>query len=87
MGVLLRRRSSREVHHPGADDIAQPPAWLRHQTVEVSAWAMVSITWRKVRGSVSMPFDAHGQQRAEQSRLMELVEQGRRQPARVLDLV
>jgi hypothetical protein len=46
---------------------------------------MVSITWRKVRGPVSMRFDERGGSR--RSRLMELVEQGRRQPARVLDLV
>src|SRR4051812_3561651 len=35
--------------------MAQPPAWLRHQAVEASARAMVSITWKKVIGSVSMP--------------------------------
>src|SRR6185369_7273663 len=35
--------------------MAQPPAWLRHQAVEASARAMVSMTWKKVIGSVSMP--------------------------------
>src|SRR5216683_2377689 len=40
--------------------MAQPPAWLRHQAVEASARAIVSITWKKVRGSVSIPFDERG---------------------------
>ena len=38
----------------------QPPAWLRHQAVEASALAMVSMTWKKVTGSVSMPLDERG---------------------------
>src|SRR5258708_12721968 len=40
--------------------MAQPPAWLRHQAVEPSAHATASITWKKVRGSVSIPFDERG---------------------------
>src|SRR6202051_2009780 len=40
--------------------MAQPPAWLRHQAVDPSARAMVSMTWKKVRGSVSIPFDERG---------------------------
>src|SRR6476469_103491 len=35
--------------------MAQPPAWLRHQAVEASARAIVSITWKNVIGAVSMP--------------------------------
>src|SRR5258707_10646965 len=38
----------------------QPPAWLRHQAVLASARAMVSMTWKKVMGSVSIPFDERG---------------------------
>src|SRR5690242_20572897 len=43
--------------------MAQPPAWLRHQAVEASPRAMVSITWKKVMGSVSMPLDERGSRR------------------------
>ena len=43
--------------------MAQPPAWLRHQAVEASARAMVSMTWKKVTGSVSIPFDERGSSR------------------------
>ena len=43
--------------------MAQPPAWLRHQAVEASARAMVSITWKKVTGSVSIPSDERGSSR------------------------
>src|SRR5882757_7359138 len=43
--------------------MAQPPAWLRHQAVEASSWAMVSITWKKVTGSVSIPSDERGSSR------------------------
>src|ERR1700730_13874568 len=38
----------------------QPLAWLRHQAVLASARAMVSMTWKKVMGSVSIPFDERG---------------------------
>src|SRR5258708_6475879 len=38
----------------------QPPPWLTHHAVEASPRAMVSITWKKVMGSVSMPFDERG---------------------------
>ena len=48
-------------------DIAQPPAWLRHQAVEASACAIVSITWKKVTGSVSIPFDERGNKRRNSS--------------------
>ena len=40
--------------------MAQPPAWLRHHAVDASALAMVSITWKKVTGSVSIPSDDRG---------------------------
>src|SRR5476649_446072 len=43
--------------------MAQPPAWLRHHAVEPSARAMVSITWKKVTGSVSIPSDERGSNR------------------------
>src|SRR5476651_1068556 len=43
--------------------MAQPPAWLRHQAVEPSARATVSMTWKKVRGSVSIPFEERGSSR------------------------
>ncbi len=43
--------------------MAQPPAWLRHHAVEASARAMVSMTWKKVRGSVSIPFEERGSRR------------------------
>src|SRR5947209_6541403 len=43
--------------------MAQPPAWLRHQAVEASSRAMVSITWKKVTGSVSIPSDERGSSR------------------------
>jgi hypothetical protein len=43
--------------------MAQPPAWLRHQAVEASPRAIVSITWKKVTGSVSIPFDERGSSR------------------------
>src|SRR6195952_827631 len=43
--------------------MAQPPAWLRHQAVEASSWAMVSITWKKVTGSVSIPSEERGSSR------------------------
>src|ERR1700712_3962954 len=43
--------------------MAQPPAWLRHQAGEASSWAMVSITWKKVTGSVSIPSDERGSSR------------------------
>src|ERR1700748_3620326 len=38
----------------------QPLAWLRHQAVLASPRAMVSMTWKKVIGSVSIPFDERG---------------------------
>src|SRR5882757_9109118 len=41
----------------------QPLAWLRHQAVLASARAMVSMTWKKVMGSVSIPFDERGSSR------------------------
>src|SRR6266851_5415278 len=41
----------------------QPPAWLRHQAVLASARAMVSMTWKKVIGSVSIPFAERGSSR------------------------
>ena len=43
--------------------MAQPPAWLRHQAVEASALAMVSMTWKKVTGSVSIPLVERGSSR------------------------
>ena len=43
--------------------MAQPPAWLRHQAVEASALAMVSMTWKKVTGSVSIPLVERGNNR------------------------
>ena len=43
--------------------MAQPPAWLRHQAVEASPRAIVSITWKKVTGSVSIPSDERGSSR------------------------
>src|ERR1700761_1021762 len=43
--------------------MAQPPAWPRHQAVDASARAMVSMTWKNVIGSVSMPFDERGSSR------------------------
>ena len=43
--------------------MAQPPAWLRHQAVEASALAMVSMTWKKVTGSVSIPSVERGNNR------------------------
>src|SRR4051812_675116 len=43
--------------------MAQPPAWLRHQAVEASSRAMVSMTWKKVTGSVSIPSDERGSSR------------------------
>ena len=43
--------------------MAQPPAWLRHQAVLASAVAMVSMTWKKVTGSVSSPFCERGNSR------------------------
>lgn len=43
--------------------MAQPPAWPRHQAVEASSWAMVSITWKKVTGSVSIPSAERGSSR------------------------
>ena len=66
--------------------MAQPPAWLRHQAVEASARAMVSITWKKVIGSVSMPFVWSRHEQAEQLLLMQPVEQVGRQAALFLDL-
>ena len=66
--------------------MAQPPAWLRHQAVEASARAMVSITWKKVIGSVSMPSIGLRHEQAEQLLLMQPVEQGGRQAALFLDL-
>src|SRR5258708_40082344 len=41
----------------------QPLAWLRHHAVLASARAMVSMTWKKVMGSVSIPFDERGSNR------------------------
>ena len=62
--------------------MAQPPAWLRHQAVEASARAMVSITWKKVIG---IGLDARSSGAACSRRnsccLMQLVEQRRRQAA------
>src|SRR5476649_2351524 len=43
--------------------MAQPPAWLRHHAVEASPLAIVSITWKKVTGSVSIPFEDLGSSR------------------------
>jgi hypothetical protein len=43
--------------------MAQPPAWLRHQAVEASPRAMVSMTWKKVTGSVSSPWIERGSSR------------------------
>ncbi len=67
--------------------MAQPPAWLRHHAVEASPRAIVSITWKKVEGIGLDPVRRARQQQAEQPRLVELVEQRGRQPARLLDLV
>src|ERR1700760_2648419 len=47
--------------------MAQPPAWLRHHAVEASACAMVSITWKKVTGSVSIPLAERGSSRRNSS--------------------
>src|SRR6266851_8788611 len=38
----------------------QPLAWLRHQAVLASPRAIVSITWKRVTGSVSSPFAERG---------------------------
>src|SRR5216683_3049100 len=41
----------------------QPLAWLRHQAVLASPRAIVSITWKRVTGSVSSPFAERGSSR------------------------